>query len=131
MDRRDRYHVTCIPWGLRYATIELCFLCVVRAERIWEFTLCKLVMICSVKHVLKEDLCVMQKEEFSITCYMCEIYSTFDERPSIFIRDKHISSERMLHKDYYRKNSVGKKSLVMGLKGSDAKTNCLAVYHLS
>jgi hypothetical protein len=47
-----------------------------------------------------------------------------DERPSIFIRDKTISSERMLHKDYYSRSSVGKKkSLVVGLKGLDAKTN--------
>jgi hypothetical protein len=30
-----------------------------------------------------------------------------DEMPSIFIRDKPIfSSERMLHKEYYRKDSV-------------------------
>jgi hypothetical protein len=35
--------------------------------------------------------------------------STLDERPSLFIRDKPISSERMLHKDYYRKESVEKK----------------------
>jgi hypothetical protein len=35
-----------------------------------------------------------------------------DERPSIFIRDKPIfSSERMLHKAYYRKGSVEKKNL--------------------
>jgi hypothetical protein len=41
-----------------------------------------------------------------------------DERPSIFIRDKSIfSSERMLHKDYYRKSSVGKKYLVVDFKG--------------
>jgi hypothetical protein len=32
------------------------------------------------------------------------------------------SSERMLHKDHYRKSSV-EKSLVMDLKGPDAKTN--------
>jgi hypothetical protein len=32
------------------------------------------------------------------------------------------SSERMLHKDYYSKNSVKKKSLVVCLKGLDAKT---------
>jgi hypothetical protein len=45
-------------------------------------------------------LSVVKKEEFSITCYRCE-------KPSIFIRDKLIfSSERMLHKDYYRKISV-------------------------
>jgi hypothetical protein len=52
---------------------------------------------------------------------------TLDEKPSIFIRDKHIfSSERMLHKDYNRKSSDGKKkkkSLVTGLKGPAAKTN--------
>jgi hypothetical protein len=66
-------------------------------------------MICSAKPVLTEDLCVGQKEEFSITCYMCEMYEMC-ERPSIFTRDKPIfSSERMLHKDNYRKGSVEKK----------------------
>jgi hypothetical protein len=53
------------------------------------------------------------------------INGTFDERPGIFIRDKPIfSSERMLHKDYDRKDSAEKKkkSLVMRLKGLDAKT---------
>jgi hypothetical protein len=49
--------------------------------------------------------------------------TTADERPSIFIRDEPIfSSERMLHKDYYRKGLV-EKTLVVGLKGFDAKTN--------
>jgi hypothetical protein len=58
---------------------------------------------------------------------MCAI-RTLDERPSTFIRDKPIfSSERMLHKDYYRKGLVKKNSLVVGLKGLDAKTNRLAV----
>jgi hypothetical protein len=33
------------------------------------------------------------------------------------------SSERILHKDYIRKFSVGKLSLVVGLKEVDAKTN--------
>jgi hypothetical protein len=33
----------------------------------------------------------------------------------------------MLHKDYYRKDSVEKKSLVVGLKGLDAKAKRLAV----
>jgi hypothetical protein len=71
------------------------------------------------KPVLTEDSCVVQKE-FSITC---DTYT--DERPSIFIKNKSIfSSERMLHKDYCRKGSVEKKkSLVVGLKGLDAKTN--------
>jgi hypothetical protein len=49
---------------------------------------------------------------------------TLDERPSIFISDKPIfSSERILHKDYYRRGSAEKKCLVVGLKGLDAKTN--------
>jgi hypothetical protein len=49
---------------------------------------------------------------------------TLDERPSVFIRGKLIfSSERVLHKDYYRKGSVRRKSLVMGLTGLDDKTN--------
>jgi hypothetical protein len=48
----------------------------------------------------------------------------FDERPSIFIRDKLIfSSDRMLHKDYNCKGLVEKKSLVVSLKGLDPKTN--------
>jgi hypothetical protein len=39
----------------------------------------------------------------------------FNSRPSLFIRNKPIfSSERMLHKDYYRKSSVGKKFLDVG-----------------
>jgi hypothetical protein len=49
---------------------------------------------------------------------------TLDERSSIFIRDKPLfSSKRMLHKDYYHRSSAEKKSLVVGLKGLDAKTN--------
>jgi hypothetical protein len=45
------------------------------------------------------------------------------ENPSLFITDKPISSQRMLHKDYDRKGSVEKKSLVVSLKGLDAKKN--------
>jgi hypothetical protein len=38
------------------------------------------------------------------------VKGTLDERPSIFIRGKSIfSSERMLHKNYGRKGSVGKR----------------------
>jgi hypothetical protein len=33
----------------------------------------------------------------------------------------------MLHKDYYRKSSVEKRSLVVDLKGPDVKKNWLAV----
>jgi hypothetical protein len=49
---------------------------------------------------------------------------TLDERPSIFIRNKHIfSSKRMLHKDHYRNSSIEKITLIVGLNGLDAKTN--------
>jgi hypothetical protein len=42
-----------------------------------------------------------------------------DERPRIFIRDKPIlSSERMLHKDYYSKSSVGKKKSGLESQGA-------------
>jgi hypothetical protein len=68
-------------------------------------TIRKIGIICSVKPLLTDDLRVVQKKEFSVTCYMREMYT--DERPSIFIRDNPIfSSERMLHKDYYHKSSV-------------------------
>jgi hypothetical protein len=42
MDCRDSYHVTCFLYGLRYAKIELSFLYMVRAERIWEWELTSL-----------------------------------------------------------------------------------------
>jgi hypothetical protein len=43
------------------------------------------------------------------------------------MRDKHILFLRLLHKDYNRKGSGGKKSLVVSLKGLVAKTKWLAV----
>jgi hypothetical protein len=50
---------------------------------------------------------------------------TLDLRPSIFITDKSIfSSERMLHKAYYGKGSVGGGGISGGgSQGVDAKTN--------
>jgi hypothetical protein len=49
---------------------------------------------------------------------------TLDESSSIFIRDKPtFSSERILHKDCHRKGSVENKSLLIGLKGLEAKMN--------
>jgi hypothetical protein len=68
----------------------------------WMHKISKMGTIYPAEPVLTEGLCVVHKEEFSKTCYMCE-------RPSILIRDKPIfSSERMLHMDYYRKVSVEK-----------------------
>jgi hypothetical protein len=53
--------------------------------------------------VLTEGFCVVQKEDiFNVH---------LDEMPSLFIRDKPISSsERMLNKDYYHTSSVEKKA---------------------
>jgi hypothetical protein len=43
---------------------------------------------------------------------------------SVLLRDNPIfTSEMILNKDYDRKGSVGKKSLVVNLKGIGAKTN--------
>jgi hypothetical protein len=42
-----------------------------------------------------------------------------DERPSIFVRDEPIfSSERLLHKDYYRRSSAEKKKSSRGSQGA-------------
>jgi hypothetical protein len=66
------YHVICFLCGLRYATVELCFLCCPCGAYITN-TCCsglnlevvKLTcMVCSAKPVLTEDLCVVQKQEF-------------------------------------------------------------------
>jgi hypothetical protein len=62
-------------------------------------------MTYSTKPVLREDLSVVEKEEFSTACICAKC--TPDKRKSIFIRNKTIfSSERMLYKDYYHKGSV-------------------------
>jgi hypothetical protein len=83
-------------------------------------------MIWFPKPELREDLYIVQKEEFSVTCCMCDTYTW--QRRSLFIRDKPIrSSESMLHKNYDRKGAVTKKSMTLNLKGLGAKKNWLAV----
>jgi hypothetical protein len=65
-------------------------------------------MICPANPGMTEAFVLCKRKNFQqhAVCAKC----TFDGRPSIFIRDKPIfSSERMLHKDYYRKSSVEKK----------------------
>jgi hypothetical protein len=75
-------------------------------------------MICLPKPVLTEALYTVEKKEFSITCYMCDKYTPIHKRQThLLVR------ERALHKDYDRKGSFEKKSLVVSLKGLDAKTN--------
>jgi hypothetical protein len=78
-------------------------------------------MICSAEPSTGRGLVCSVKENIcnNMLCAKCAL----DEMPRIFVRDKPISSERMLHKDYYRKGSVGEKFLAVGLKGLDAKTN--------
>jgi hypothetical protein len=34
----------------------------------------KIGMICFAKPALTKDMCIVQKEEFSLTCYMCDPY---------------------------------------------------------
>jgi hypothetical protein len=36
-------------------------------------------MTCSAKPVLREDLCVVQKEGFSVSHYMCDMYTWREE----------------------------------------------------
>jgi hypothetical protein len=55
-------------------------------------------MICSAKLLLTEDLCEMQKEEFSIAWDMYEIYP-WRKAKDIYKRKRIFSSERLLHKD--------------------------------
>jgi hypothetical protein len=77
----------------------------------------KIGMICFAKPGLTGELliCIVQNEEFSI----CTTRTL--DKPIL-------SLERMIHKEYDRKGSVAKeKSLVMGLKGLEVKTNWLAV----
>jgi hypothetical protein len=40
----------------------------------------KIGMICSAKPGLTEDLCIVQKEDFSITRYICEMYTRLNAR---------------------------------------------------
>jgi hypothetical protein len=78
-------------------------------------------MICFAMPVLAGDLCIVHKEEISITCYMCDTYTWQKAKNS---RKR---QTLLVRKDYYRKGAVAKKYLVVSLKVFDAKTNCLAV----
>jgi hypothetical protein len=107
--------------GLNLAVVKLTTVQVTKLQL--QYKICKIGMICSVEPVLTEDLRVVQKQDFlNNMLYVLNVHLT---RPNTFIRDKPIfSSVRMLHKDYYRKGSVGeKKSLIVVLKGLEAKMN--------
>jgi hypothetical protein len=57
---------------------------------------------------------------------MCDTYN-WRKAKHIHERQTIFSSERMLHKDYDRKGSVEEESLVVSLKGLDAKMKWLVV----
>jgi hypothetical protein len=72
-------------------------------------------MICIAKPILTQVLCVVQKEEFSITRRKYNMYAWKK------VRDKPIlTSEREFHNDYYGKCTVKEKNGVI-LKGLDVK----------
>jgi hypothetical protein len=61
-------------------------------------------MICFAKPVLIDDLDIVQREDSSVTCYMCYVYTS---RKAKHIHETiRFSSQRMLHKDCDNKGSV-------------------------
>jgi hypothetical protein len=57
--------------GLNLAVVKLTTVQVTRQPL--QHKICKIGMICRAKPVLTEDLC--KSKNFSITCYMCEMYT--------------------------------------------------------
>jgi hypothetical protein len=49
--------------------------CIRSVRRLYPSTKLNISMIGSVKPLFTEDLCIVEKQEFSITCYMCNIYT--------------------------------------------------------
>jgi hypothetical protein len=61
----------------------------------------------------------MQKQQFcNNILYVRNVHLTKCQAYIVFIRDKSMSSERMLHKDYYHKGSVGEKNFGRGSQGA-------------
>jgi hypothetical protein len=59
----------------------------------------------------------MQKEEFSVTRYMCDTY-TWRKAKRIHKKQTHRLIREDVHKDYYRKSSDGKKISGHGSQGA-------------
>jgi hypothetical protein len=60
----------------RHIHLEAVKLTTIQVTRLLsQHKICKIGMICSAKPVLTEELCVVQEEEVSITCCMCEMYT--------------------------------------------------------
>jgi hypothetical protein len=78
-------------------------------------------MICSAKPVLTEDLYIVQKKEFPITCCKCDTYSC---RKAKYIHETNPSSRQTVcYIGIITANAQLKKSLVVSLKGLNVKTN--------
>jgi hypothetical protein len=59
--------------GLNLAVVKLTTVQKIRQPL--QHKICKIVMICHTKPVLTDDLCVVQKKKFLITCHKCVIYT--------------------------------------------------------
>jgi hypothetical protein len=59
--------------GLNLAAVKLTTIQVTKLPL--QHKVSKIDMICYAKLGLTEDLYIVQKEEFSITCYMCNMYT--------------------------------------------------------
>jgi hypothetical protein len=80
------------------------------------FPLSKIGMICFAKPRLTKDLYIVQKKEFSVTWYMCDMYTW--QRKILFIRDNAILSSDRLHKDYDSKGLIEKQISGRGSQGA-------------
>jgi hypothetical protein len=76
---------------------------------------------------LTEDLRIVQKEAFSITCYtMCDMY-IWRKTKYIHKKQTHLLVRKECYIRTFTTRVLLKKSLVVGLKGLGAKINWLAV----
>jgi hypothetical protein len=78
-------------------------------------------MICFAKPGLTEDLCVVHKKEFLVTCYMCDTYSSRKVK-HIHKRQTHPLVRENVTQGLSPQEFSCKKTLVVSLK-----TNLLAV----
>jgi hypothetical protein len=78
MEWRDSYHVTCFQCSLRYTTVELCFLCLVRAERIWENTGMGIDFTWVPKFQGNSSVVRRRIRRLSVWRYMCYSYSNLE-----------------------------------------------------
>jgi hypothetical protein len=105
--------------GLNLAVVKLMTVLVTRQPL--QHMICKIGMIYSAKPKLTQGLYIVHKEVFNNMIYLRYVHLT---------KFRHIQrgkpivlSERILHKDYDRKGSIGKQTLAVSLKLLGAKAN--------